>query len=65
MRTQPENVYIRTLRTTTGNRVTTGVAHVYNDAERAVKIEPKYIITRNKGKEVVQENTSEKKEEAK
>jgi ribosomal protein S24E len=33
--------------------VTTGLAHVYNDAATAEIVEPKYIITRNKGKEAM------------
>jgi ribosomal protein S24E len=51
MRTEPDNVYVRTLQTKSGTRVTTGIANVYNDAATALAVEPKYIITRNKGKE--------------
>lgn len=51
MRTEVDNVYVRELKTKTGTRQTTGVAHVYNDAKVALTTEPKYIITRNKGKE--------------
>jgi len=65
MRTQPENVYVRILKTTTGSRVTTGFAHVYNDAKTAMEIEPKYIINRNKPKETAPKIGNEKKEEAK
>ncbi len=51
MRTDLENVYVRSLEAKSGTRTTTGVAHVYNDASTALAVEPKYIITRNKGKE--------------
>ncbi len=51
MRTEPDNVYVRELKTKTGTRMVTGVAHVYNDAAAAISAEPKYIVTRNKGKE--------------
>jgi ribosomal protein S24E len=51
MRTELDNVYVRMLNTKTGTRMITGVAHVYNDAATALVTEPKYIITRNKGKE--------------
>jgi ribosomal protein S24E len=53
IRTEPDNVYIRVLEAKSGTRVTTGLAHVYNDAATAVAIEPKHIIIRNKGKEAV------------
>jgi len=52
MRTDLENVYVRELNTQSGTRQTTGRAHVYDDAKVALLSEPKYIITRNKGKEV-------------
>jgi len=54
MRTEPDNVYVRTLQTKSGTRVTTGIANVYNNASTALAVEPKHIITRNKGKEVTQ-----------
>ena len=51
MRTELDNVYVRSLDTKSGTRVTTGIAHVYNDASTALAVEPKHIIIRNKGKE--------------
>jgi len=51
MRTEVDNVYVRQLKTKTGTSQTTGVAHVYNYVKVALTTEPKYIITRNKGKE--------------
>ena len=53
MRTELDNVYVRELKTKAGTRMITGVAHVYNDTASALVTEPKYIITRNKGKEAV------------
>jgi ribosomal protein S24E len=53
MRTEPDNVYVRELKTKTGTRMVTGLAHVYNDAATALTVEPKHIIIRNKGKEAV------------
>jgi ribosomal protein S24E len=47
MRTDVDKVYVRSLTTTSGTRVTTGVAHVYNDAAKALKVEPKHIVARN------------------
>ncbi|MBM3292453.1 hypothetical protein FJY84_07210 [Candidatus Bathyarchaeota archaeon] len=57
MRTQPENVYIRNLSPKSGTRITTGLAHVYEDPKKALEVEPKHIIIRNNGK-------PQKKEEA-
>jgi ribosomal protein S24E len=51
MRTKLDNVYVRELEAKSGTRQTTGFAHVYNDVKTALAVEPKYIITRNKGKE--------------
>ena len=51
MRTETDNVYVRELRTKAGTRMVTGVAHVYSDEAAALSVEPKYIVTRNKGKE--------------
>jgi ribosomal protein S24E len=36
------------LETKTGTRQTIGLAHVYDDPEHALKVEPKHIIDRNK-----------------
>ncbi len=50
MRTDPENVYVRALETRTGTRTVTGLAHIYDDAKKAESVEPKYIVTRNRGR---------------
>lgn len=43
-----ERVWIRKLETQTGTHRTIGRAHVYEKGSRALLIEPKYIINRNK-----------------
>ena len=40
-------VYVRRIETKSGTRFTTGVAHVYEDPEVALRVEPKYIVERN------------------
>ena len=62
MRTPPENVYIRNLTSKSGTRITTGLAHVYEDSKTALAVEPKYIIIRNDGRPQIKSN-DEKKEE--
>ncbi len=43
-----ERVWIRKLETQTGTRRTIGRAHIYEEGSRALLVEPKYIINRNK-----------------
>lgn len=43
-----ERVWIRKLETQTGTHRTVGLAHVYENEARALLIEPKHIISRNK-----------------
>ena len=50
MRTDPENVIVKSIDTKAGTRSITGVAHVYNDAATAAKVEAKYLVARNAGK---------------
>jgi len=58
MRTEIDNVIIKSIDTVSGSRMITGVAHVYNDANTAKKIEAEYLIKRNIGKK---ENVTEEK----
>jgi ribosomal protein S24E len=51
MRTDLQNVYVQSLETKTGSRLVIGTAHVYDSEKAALAIEPKHIISRNKGKE--------------
>ena len=48
MKTDIEQVWIRTLKTKTGTRTTIGLAHVYEDSHKALEVEPKHVIERNK-----------------
>lgn len=42
-----DRVWIRKMETKTGTRKTTGLAHVYDDAAKALQFEPGHIIRRN------------------
>ncbi len=56
LRTELGNVYVRKLETRTGSRTTVGTAHVYEDAEKALRTEPEHIVARNKAPEEPQES---------
>ncbi len=47
LRVEMNQVYVREMKTRSGTRTTLGVAHVYEDPEAALKVEPKHIIERN------------------
>jgi len=47
LRVEMNQVYVREMKTRSGTRTTLGVAHVYEDPETALKVEPKHIIERN------------------
>lgn len=47
LRVEMNQVYVREMKTRSGTRTTLGVAHVYEDPETAIKVEPKHIIERN------------------
>ena len=42
-----ERVWVRRLRTRTGTHLTVGLAHVYDDAAKALEVEPEHIVKRN------------------
>ena len=42
-----DRVWIRRLETRSGTKKTIGLAHVYDDASRAIQVEPKHIVKRN------------------
>ncbi|MCW4051053.1 MAG: 30S ribosomal protein S24e [Candidatus Bathyarchaeota archaeon] len=42
-----DQVYVREIETLSGSRVTVGEAHIYDDPELALKVEPKHIVERN------------------
>jgi len=60
MKTELENVWIRKMETKSGTRTTVGTVHIYDEAEKALQVEPEYIIKRNQAPE----QPSEPKEES-
>ena len=48
LRVELDQVYVRKMETKSGTRTTVGVAHVYKDPKEALKVEPKYVVERNK-----------------
>jgi ribosomal protein S24E len=53
MKTELEYVWIRKMETVTGTHRTVGLAHIYTDAEHALKVEPAHIVKKH------QENKTE------
>jgi ribosomal protein S24E len=47
LKTDVNHIYIRKMETKSGTNLTIGLAHVYDDSEQALLVEPKYIIKRN------------------
>ncbi|UCH56933.1 MAG: 30S ribosomal protein S24e [Candidatus Bathyarchaeota archaeon] len=47
LKTEIDQVWVRSLDTKSGTHRTVGLAHVYDDAERALQVEPDHIIKRN------------------
>lgn len=60
LQTQLNQVYVRNVITRSGTRYTSGLVHVYEDPDEALKIEPQYVIERNKA--AAQKETQEKEE---
>ena len=42
-----EKVWVKRMETKTGTNRTVGLVHIYEDAEKAIQVEPEYIIKRN------------------
>jgi len=42
-----DRVWLRRLETRTGTNLTLGLAHIYDDAAKALEVEPEHIIRRN------------------
>ncbi len=51
LRTELDKVYVRKLETKAGTRTTVGTAHVYEDAEKALRTEPEHVVARNQAPE--------------
>jgi ribosomal protein S24E len=47
LRVELNQVYVREIETLSGTHTTVGSAHIYDDPEQALKVEPKHIIERN------------------
>ena len=47
LRVELNQVYVREIKTLSGTHTSVGSAHIYDNPEQALKVEPKYIIERN------------------
>ena len=61
LKTNPELVYIKNLKTKTGKMFAIGEANVYDSIEQAILLEPKHIIARNALPEKPEESQTPKK----
>lgn len=59
MQVDLDRVYIKKYETITGTNKTVGLAHIYDEAEIALKVEPEHVITKNKKEPKVKEEASE------
>jgi ribosomal protein S24E len=62
---KPELVVIRRISTLHGRSYSSGLAHVYQRAERLLSVEPKHLLERGKPKEKTEKKPEEKKVEEK
>lgn len=60
LKTDKDSVWVKHMVTRTGTHLTIGLAHIYDDPQKALSVEPKHIIKRNKPP--VEENKGEDKE---
>lgn len=58
LNTNLENVWVKRIETHTGTHRTIGLAHVYDNPDTAIRVEPEHTILRNK----IQENVPEPEE---
>ena len=62
MKTDLDKVWVRQIETKTGTNTTVGLVHVYDDAAKALQVEPEHIIKRNQTlAQAVEEGESEEK----
>lgn len=47
LKAEIDKVWVKLLETKTGTQMVSGLAHVYDKAEDALKVEPKHIVVRN------------------
>lgn len=62
LKVELDRVWVRSIETKTGTHTTVGLAHVYNDPERALVVEHDYIIQRNQKPEKVAETEGQEAE---
>jgi len=48
LKTNEDSVWIKHMATRTGTHLTIGLAHVYDNPTKALSVEPKHIVKRNK-----------------
>jgi ribosomal protein S24E len=59
LKTDIDKVWVRRLKTKTGTHRNVGLVHVYDDAAKAVKAEPAYVVKRNQPPEKKAEGEAE------
>ena len=59
MQVDLDRVYIKKYETITGTNKTVGLAHIYDEAEIALKVEPEHVIAKNKKEPKAKEEASE------
>jgi ribosomal protein S24E len=59
MKTDLDKVWVRKIETKAGTNVTVGLAHVYDDSEKALKVEPEHIVKRNQATSTSTEDSTE------
>ena len=59
MKTDIDKVWVRKIETKAGTNVTVGLAHVYDDSEKALKVEPEHIVKRNHATSTPTEDSTE------
>lgn len=64
MKADLDKVWVRQIKTKTGTNTTVGLVHVYDDAAKALQVEPEHIINRNQAPAPAIEEEDKKKDEA-
>jgi ribosomal protein S24E len=64
LKTKPELVFVKNMKTKTGTMVAVGEANVYDSLEQAKSMEPKHIVARNVVSEKKSEDAEAPKEDA-
>jgi len=64
MKTDLDKVWVRQIETKTGTHTTVGLVHVYDDAAKALQVEPEHIINRNQAPAPAIEEEDKKEDEA-